>query len=89
MEQLHKSLFDAHSVRALVVEAGFTEAHIFRYAFEDEPNAVCLAFIAQKSEIGALNRQTILAILESLAPFTRMRQDSYEVIYSTYEPANA
>ncbi len=62
--QLHKSLFDASSVTESLLESGFRDFVIFRYAFRDEPVALNLAWVARKG--GALTKEDALEQLLAL-----------------------
>lgn len=46
LPQLHKGLFDARFVSALLRQAGFTEALMLRYAFPTESATINLGFVA-------------------------------------------
>jgi predicted SAM-dependent methyltransferase len=51
IEQLHKTLFDTETLRAILLQSGFNRHAIYRYAYGTEPNATNFGFIATKQEV--------------------------------------
>lgn len=62
MEQLHKTLFDVETVKALLAEAGFRTVYVYRYPWGREPNPVNLGFMAWKIERAVTEHEAQLII---------------------------
>lgn len=83
LEQLHKSLFDASTLEALIARAGFNDRCIFRYAWGDESQPVNLAVVAAKTSTHRLTTVRVRQVVDELAPVNRVRAASIRVLAST------
>jgi predicted SAM-dependent methyltransferase len=78
LEQLHKTLFDVETVKALLTDAGFGAHYVYRYAFGDEANSVNLGFMARKNP-QPFGDAEVLAIIRLFAKFNRPNFDNIEL----------
>jgi SAM-dependent methyltransferase len=83
LEQLHKSLFDAPTLAALVERAGFNDRCIFRYAWGTEPQPVNLAVVAAKASAHRLTTARVRELVDELAPVNRVRGPSIRILSTT------
>lgn len=90
MAQLHKSLFDQQTVRALLIQSGFEEFIIFRYCFRSEPLPVNLGFVGFKSpEKAVWDKEKLARFLKSFSDDYNEHSVEILAVKKTGEPKKA